>query len=314
MALHQVITNCTSRKRLGAEALTLRADLSFEGIHSAVQAWQAAYQDAPKVRVVRDLYLGRSFSDAYKSSRSLGGELLVVSSGLGLTHELDEAPSYDLTFADTTNPLAVVLQRHGWTPAEWWDALNQSGIGHGPLWKLVESSPPGLILIALPSGYLEMVSPDLLHLSVEDRQRLRIFSSSSGSAGLHPELQPYALPYDDRLEAIPGHNGTRTDFPQRALRHFVEELEGHRLPLTEARTRVESALDGLQPRHIPARTKLTDAEIARVMRQQWKRHKGSSTLLLRYLRQEAQIACEQKRFRGIWQGLKAEYAQSGARP
>jgi hypothetical protein len=50
------------------------------------------------------------------------------------------------------------------------------------------------------------------------------------------------------------------------------------------------------------------------MRKQWKRHKGSSTQLLRYLRQEAQIACEQKRFRGIWQGLKAEYAQRGVQP
>lgn len=299
---------------MGAEPLTLRADVSFADIKSAAQAWQAIHSGAPKLRLVRDLYLGRSFSDAYKAARSVDGELFAVSSGLGLALETDDAPSYDLTFADASNALAVLLQRQGWTPAEWWDALNQSGVGHGPIWKLVESSPQGLILIALPSGYLEMVSTDLLHLSIEDRQRLRIFSSSAGSAGLHPELQRYALPYDERLEAIPGHNGTRTDFPQRALRHFVEELEGHRLPLTEARTCVESALEGLQPRHIPARTKLTDTEIANVMRKQWKRHKGSSTQLLRYLRKEAQIACEQKRFRGIWQGLKAEYAQSGAQP
>jgi hypothetical protein len=314
VSFHQVITNCTSRKRMGAEALTLRTTLPFADIQSLARAWQSDYCGAPRLRLVRDLYLGRSFSDAYKAARLVDGELFVVSSGLGLAHELDDAPSYDLTFADTSNPLAVVLHRQGWTPAAWWDALNQSGIGHGPLWRLVESSRPGLILIALPSGYLEMVSPDLLHLSVEDRQRLRIFSSSAGSAGLHAELQCFALPYDDRLEAISGHNGTRTDFPQRALRHFVEELEGHRLPLLEARARVESALDGLKPRHIPARTKLTDTEIANVMRKQWKRHKGSSTQLLRYLRQEAQIACEQKRFRGIWQGLKAEYAQRGVQP
>jgi hypothetical protein len=159
-----------------------------------------------------------------------------------------------------------------------------------------------------------MIAPDLLGLPENKRHLLRIFSSAAGSADLHPELQPFTLPYDDRLEAIPGHSGTRTDFPQRALRHFIEEVEGHRCPLLEARARVESALVGLQPRHIPTRTKMTDGEIANVMRKQWRRHNGSSTQLLRYLRQEAQIACEQKRFRDIWQVLRTEMQTTGATP
>jgi len=163
-------------------------------------------------------------------------------------------------------------------------------------------------MIALPSGYLEMVASDLLDLDDATRGTLRIFSSAAGVSTLPPALQPCAMPYDDRLESLAGYDGTRSDFPQRAMRHFVESLHGHELDLHAARDRVTEALGGLTYRRIPVRTRLSDQEIETVLRRQWARYKGSSTALLRYLRQEAQIACEQKRFRSIWQGLRAEFA------
>jgi hypothetical protein len=169
-------------------------------------------------------------------------------------------------------------------------------------------------MLALPSRYLEMLVPDLLSLDPALRELLRIFSSTAGVSTLPAELQHFALPYDDRLESLPGHDGTRTDFPQRAMRHFVEQLQGHEVDLEAAKGRVAMALRGLSPRQTPSRTKHSDSEIAEVLRKQWTQHKGSSSQLLRYLRQEAQIACEQKRFRGIWQGLKAEQIALGARP
>jgi hypothetical protein len=313
MSTHLVLTNCTSRKRLGAPVATLPVGVNYDQIQSVADAWQTIYSSAPKLRVIRDLYLGRSFSDAYKASRSADAELLVVSAGLGVVHELDDAPSYDLTLADRTNPLALTLATHGWSAMEWWRALNSTGVGHGPIAHLVRQRPAGLVLIALPSGYLDMVVPDLNDLDAAARDRLRIFSSTAGIAGLPVDLRRFALPYDERLETLAGHSGTRTDFPQRAMRHFVEELGGHHLDLESAKARVSEALRGLVSRQIPSRKKLSDSEIAAELRRQWGRHKGSSTLLLRYLRQEAQIACEQKRFRNIWQGLRAEYANRGTR-
>jgi hypothetical protein len=311
MSKHLVITNCTSRKRQGSQVVSLPIGATYPHVESLATAWRSLYSEAPKVRAVRDLYLGRSFSDAKKAALALEGDLYVISSGLGVAHERDDAPSYDLTTVDATNPLALTLAAHQWTPATWWQALNKTGIGHGPLATLGTGSATSLMLIALPLGYLGMITPDLLGLPVVDRLRLRIFSSSAGVTGLHPDLQPYALPYDDRLESISGHAGTRTDFPQRALRHFVQELQGHLLSLQEAKSLVALALNGRQPREIPRRTKLTDLEITVVLRQQWRHHKGNSAQLLRHLRQEAQIACEQKRFQGIWQSLKAEYSRNG---
>jgi hypothetical protein len=120
------------------------------------------------------------------------------------------------------------------------------------------------------------------------------------------------MPYDDRLESVPHYSGTRTDFPQRALLHFVTELDGHYLDWSAGAKAVSQSLTGLSTRHIPTRTRLDDAEITNVLRRHWTDYGGSSTRLLRFLRREAQIACEQGRFRDIWRGLKAEMNAKGA--
>jgi hypothetical protein len=296
---------------VGAQVATLPSDVRYGRIEDVAEAWHGIYEDAPKVRLVRDLYVGRSFSEAYKAARSAAGELFAISAGLGVVHELQEVPSYDLTVADATNPLALTLSTHGWSAQQWWQALNGTGVGNGPVARLARRYPASPLLLALPSGYLQMIEPDLLSLDAPARGRLRIFSSLPGVCRLADALQPFALPYDERLEAVSGFSGTRTDFPQRALRHFVEELAGHRLDIETAKARVSDSLRGHSARQIPSRQKLSDSEIAGVLRAQWARHKGSSTLLLRYLRQEAQIACEQKRFSIIWQGLKADHATRG---
>jgi hypothetical protein len=312
MAHSLVLTNCTSRKRQGPSVATLPKGRRYRDVETAAEIWRSIYGAAPKVRAVRDLYMGRSFSDARKAARCLGGSLYAVSAGLGVAHEDDLAPSYDLTLADPSNTLALALAAQGWPAAAWWRALNTTGVGRGPIAALVVERDPEMILIALPSGYLDMIVEDLLGLSEAARTKLRIFSSCAGTAGLPPALREFALPYDERLEALAGHGGTRADFPQRALRHFVEVLAGHQLDLESARGKVSEALQGLTLRRTPARAKLSDDEIAAVLRQQWESCRGSSTLLLRYLRQEAQVACEQRRFRGIWKSLRGERVTEGA--
>ncbi len=43
-----------------------------------------------------------------------------------------------------------------------------------------------------------------------------------------------------------------------------------------------------------------------MLRQQWASHAGSSTRLHRYLRDKAQVACEQSRFVALWRQVRAE--------
>jgi hypothetical protein len=110
-----------------------------------------------------------------------------------------------------------------------------------------------------------------------------------------------------RLESLGGYDGTRAEFPQRALRHFVEELAAHKLALADAHVAVAAALEGLGRRTTPIRQRRTDAQIAKILRQRWRAYGGSSTRLHRYLRDDALVACEQSRFRALWREVRAEF-------
>jgi hypothetical protein len=153
---------------------------------------------------------------------------------------------------------------------------------------------------------MEMVATDLALVQDSRLQNLRIFTSDAGTKTLPIKLKSVVMPYDDRLEGIANHNGTRSDFPQRALKHFVAHLQGHELSLDAAKEMVEAAMaTTLKPR-IPLREKAPDERIAELIRTHWHRHEGSASKLLRFLRDDAKVACEQSRFSGIWRKVKAD--------
>lgn len=248
-----------------------------------------------------ELYLGRSVVDAREAASLTGARLAFVSAGLGLTDANALAPHYDLTVSPGAGSISPVLAQLNSTAAEWWIALNS-----GPaIARLISSQLTKTVFLALPSGYLDMVSQDLQHCTANCAKKLRIFTSEKGRAAVPEHLQRSVMPYDERLEGTP-FSGTRADFPQRALRHFIEELHGHRLSLGKGIAAVESALTGLTAPNIPDRTRLGDEEIADLLRNNWRNYEGSSTRLLRFLRDEALVACEQGRFRRIWLELCQE--------
>jgi hypothetical protein len=175
-----------------------------------------------------------------------------------------------------------------------------------PLADMVRATDPRLVLVALPASYLRLVSDDLAAIDAETWQRLRIFTSKAGLKTVPGELTPCVLPYDERLESIPGFDGTRADFPQRALRHFVLELRGHSLTLSDAHSQVDRALAELKPRAIPVRARRTDQQITDLIRTHWPSCGGNSARLLRQLRDQELVACEQSRFRDLWRLVKAQ--------
>lgn len=151
-----------------------------------------------------------------------------------------------------------------------------------------------------------MVHDDLAVVPPGKAAQLRIFTSTAGAQFVPEHLADYVMPYDDRLESVHNYAGTQSDFAQRALRHFVEALGAASLPLEEARAMVSAGLAHRTRRPRTMGRRMSDDEIRRVLTAQWARHAGSSTRLLRYLRDEARISCEQKRFSRIWQALAAE--------
>jgi hypothetical protein len=294
-----IVTNCTQRKS-GQVQVDLAKLPRVRGAAQLAAAWRQHVGRASPVGPVQTLYQGRSITDTVASASQLSSSWYVVSAGLGLVRSDEPVPAYECTVA-AGSELSDRLEHAGATTADWWNAITAAE--PHPLSRLIAKGPT---LLALPSTYLRMVHDDLAHLSTAKARHLRIFTSTAGARIVPGHLADCIMPYDDRLESVPGYAGTRADFAQRALRHFVEKLVAAELPIAEARAKVTSALVR-RPRPLRSPGKrMSDDEIRQTLTAQWTQHAGSSTRLLRYLRDEARISCEQKRFSRIWQALAAE--------
>ena len=294
-----IVTSCTQRKSEKVSVHLAQVG-DARGVKSLAQAWRRLIASAPATGTASSLYQGRSIIDTAAVAARLSSPWYVVSAGVGLVSANQPVPAYECTVATRTE-LMGRLDRLGATPVNWWNALTAPH--PNPLSRLIAQGPT---LLALPGSYLRMVHDDLCHVSPARAKHLRIFTSAAGAAAVPRTLARCVMPYDDRLESILGHAGTRADFAQRALRHFVEDLNAVLLPIDEARSLVASAL---ARHHRPIRSpgiRMTDDEIRQSLRMQWVRYEGRSTRLLRYLRDEAGISCEQRRFSRIWKSLASE--------
>jgi hypothetical protein len=303
------VTSCTTRKRAVDPAVSLPAKSLLKPSVDLAAEWLALVGKAGRRTAAVDLYLGRSFLESKQVACFLSADLFIVSAGLGLVHGADLVPNYDLTVVEG-GALERRLEMAGEQTSDWWAQVTRQPQGSGALSALVTRST-GLVMLALPASYLRMVHEDLSLVHGRAAHKLRIFTSAAGTGEIPGQLRECVLPYDDRLESLEGFNGTKAEFPQRAMRHFVEMIGGHHLDLQDAQVRVRSALIGLKKPAIPLRQKKTDAEIAAMLRMQWASHGGRSTSLHRYLRDQALVACEQSRFRSIWQRVRTERLSQG---
>lgn len=155
----------------------------------------------------------------------------------------------------------------------------------------------GLILIAAGTAYLKMLAPILSDLPQETTDRLRIFVGPDVSM-LSARLVAQTLPYDDRLD---GPNsplrGTKIDFVSRALHHFAKTIMDQHptAPVAKQAKHVEELSRHWGRPDVRLGARRSDAEIKALLRQHWDRTGGLSTKLLRVLRDELAVACEQKR-------------------
>jgi len=303
-----VITSCTGRKRIivdqKLQTLPSReaVELHGNGVDALAHAWVEAINGAPKSCLAIDLYAGRSFVDACAVARLLNARLKVVSAGLGLVDSADMITSYELTISDEQSSLPKRLATYSALPVQWWSALNKAHTGHEfPIALSTNTDMFQRIYIALPSRYLEMIRLDLSSISAESIEKLRIFTSPAGQKLVPAALHKAVMPYDERLEDINSlRRGTRTDFAQRAMRHFVEDLGADTLSLDEARATVIDSMAKMSYPAKPVRRRVSDDEIATLLHANWLNTNGQSSRLLRYLRDEALVSCEQGRFRDIW--------------
>jgi hypothetical protein len=296
-----LVTSCSSRKRSKEAELRLSDALVGTGLNETILNWRKAISERNSLYHATDLYAGRAINEARHVATLLGSPLFFVSAGMGIVSPEDKIPAYNLTPVESGDGLSFALNKHSASAADWWSKLSSNALS-----QLIRDHKKRLFLIALPSSYLRMLSDDLSGCSENDANRLRIFTSSAGAEELPDVLRSSVIPYDERLETVFEFAGTRSDFPQRAMRHYVEILQGHKHELSESQHLVKSFMGTCGNREIPIRRRLSDNEIKSLISRRWSSCKGQSSQLLRALRDEELVACEQSRFSKLWREVKNE--------
>jgi hypothetical protein len=286
-----VIAPCSSRKRLESPPQARAVSLAISSQATLETAWLARVKTFERVVAAQDLYGGRGAALARRAAHKASASLYIVSAGLGLVAGSERVPAYGMTVArrgDDSIPMRVTGR---FDPSAWWSAVC-SGAVSTTLERVLTQSQGRITLLALTKPYAAMVSASLAVLPGELTTGLRIFGwrlRDDLPASLHRSV----MNYDARLEAtLPG---TRNDFAQRAMAHFVdvvlpiggEDSEVHR-------RQIEVSLAGLVAPERIVRPRASDDEILDWLGQATQAEDRVGRLLRRI--RDQGIACEQSRF------------------
>jgi hypothetical protein len=289
-----ILTNCTNRKRSPGREVAQFRDVQVGDIRKVVAEWAKCLAMPREKAPASEVYCGRSFTEALYAMAQIGAELRVVSAGLGLVLADTRIPNYSATISHGSED-SILAKMAGVSASSWWDALVDES-------QFSTTTGPGefeRIWVALSRPYLEMITHTLQHWVSSGFEGLRIFCKPTV---LPTELTPFALPYDDRLNDPRGPiPGTEGDFAQRALSHFSSISSGDRLTnIEEDFVLVQSSLFGLTAPQKPSRQPKTDPEIRSIIRTEARSIGWNSSKMLRHLRDDLDIACEQKRFQKLF--------------
>lgn len=303
-----LITSCSSRKTVPVNDRLQAATLPQGTLTRVAAIWKDRLKNHHCKLTASALYNGRGAREALKAADASSASHWIISAGLGLISATEEVPAYDLTVSGTgSNQIQRKIVREHFDSRAWWRELAKRRRPHRTLTHLVTANPRALILVALPANYLSMVLNDLTQLGSSDLKRLRIVGSTP--TAIPDALRSVWLPYDERLDSpLSPIRGTRSDFPQRAARHFFEIVWPHmRTSSAVAHTNaVSKALVDLPFPFIEKRKRLDDAELLSNIKRLWERAGGKSGRMLRILRDDESIACEQGRFKVLFKEAKRQ--------
>jgi len=272
------------------------------------EEWVSRLEDAKYQFVASHLYCGRAVTETLKAGEAVGAEVAFLSAGLGIVEQYQQVPSYSLA-ASPGYPDSVGNRITGtYDAAAWWVALAKAQGTGRPLARFIERRGSKLTLVAMPASYLVMVAQDLADLPAKTLRTVRIIGPRRREE-IDPRLQDNWLPYDARLDSPKtGMNGTASDFPHRALRHFVlQVLPKHTNSSAESHAAaVEKALSKFKAYVRPRGQKSSDEAVVSAIVTMWKKHSGRRSSILRELRSELNIACEQSRFRKLADKVEAK--------
>lgn len=302
-----VLTNCTSRKRFGAAKELHARSLPKGSLEEVSGEWVRRLKTAElhspsgQLHAPIELYCGRAVAESLRAAQLMYAKVAFVSAGLGVVSATRRIPSYSLTISSNHPDSVVHSTEDARDAALWWDALSRAMKVKHPLAAFIAKSRARLVLVALSAPYLRMVGKDLVGLSKKRLRELRILGPRQQQDVPVP-LQSQWMPYDARLDSPKSEfRGTESDFPHRALRHFTERVLRAN-PTGSSADHARQVQRSLAPFKAYIRSRgqtATDEQLIPVIEKLWVRHQGRRTAMLRDLRDNTGLACEQKRFQNL---------------
>lgn len=296
------LVNCTATKTRVPEAGLQAASLPKVSLSSLADEWYRRGRRAGERVPAGQLYSGRTFTTTLQSTAEYGVEVQVVSAGFGVVDPKRSIPSYSLTVtADSADCILTrVSGSKAITASDWWNALTaHKGVTN--IASLIEQESTALIVLALTSVYLTMITKELVALPEKALSRVRIVGPKRLDR-LPEVLRPLVMPYDNRLNGPDSKSrGTEFDFAHRALLSFIRLIhEDTSIQSAAAHARrVRLSLKHARAPVKATRERITDEALReRIRLLKWKISSASEGL--RTLRERYKIACEQSRFARLW--------------
>ena len=297
------IVNCVSRKTTPiADDLSINA-YSADLKRRATQWIDRISKPVSEMNTALDLYQGEYWKvvkDTISKNGSLDVELWVVSAGYGLVPAFARIESYDATF--TRESSNYVIKDHNFADklhAEhyWWSKLNEwKGPENGPrsIASLLQKNPNSPVIISLSHRYFSVVSNDLEEALSGVEQKNNLFLVCSG--GLSYPFEPFQISTHAKYTQKLG--GTRIAVNLRTAAEIISSHSRHDFNFDKVQTMVMKKLYDLPEVKEIKRKKMSDKEIIQIIESM--RHKSDSHSSLLRLFREQGYACEQSRFRNLY--------------
>ncbi|MDX3569515.1 hypothetical protein [Streptomyces sp. ID05-47C] len=286
-----IVVTCTDRKASPPQASLQARTLPAGDLPQRATQWAHRLRTAQtKQMALEDLYQGDQWRRALAltdaaSRAGFTPRLYVASAGLGLRPVSSLAPSYAATF----------LPRHADSVASssaqttlWWDHL-QLLDGTSDLPRIATAAGRALVVLSAPYG--QAMHHDLLALAATDTDVVLI----GGATNLDGMLR---VPANAALRQTLG--GTLTSLNVRMAASWLEHCTPGRLTDPQAQARWHQWASQAARLERYDRTPVSDEIVIAFIQEMKLLHPDSSrTRLLRLFRDKG-MACEQKRFAGLY--------------
>jgi hypothetical protein len=301
-----LVTHCSARKSYAPPKSLRAASLPAGAVADVAHTWRQRVTRIRRRVPARELYVGRGAALIDQAARKWQAPWYVVSAGHGLVHARTKIPSYDLSVgADASSVMAKFRDANRPSFHAWWSELTEPN-RPAPLKRLIEQRKDALVILALSARYLQMVAPELVKLEPAARRRLRIVGAASAS--IPAELQSVVMPYDARLnDPASGAPGSQATFAQRAAVHFLRLIaqDTRRRGVESHAALVQRSLKTLQAPRRARRKQVSDARLRSIIKRYMCKAVQSPSGALRAIREQHRLACEQSRFRRLWEAVAA---------